>query len=306
MGKQPSVSVVIPCLNRAHLIRPTIESILGQDYPKIECIVMDGGSTDGTPEILKSYGDRITWVSEPDKGQSDAINKGWQMSKGEIVTWLNADDLWEVPSAVSQAVEFLVNHPEVDVVYGDCGIVDADGKQVGMASSREWDLEYAVEFSDHVISQPASFIRRNILYRVGFLDLDLHYQMDKELWWRIGLQGKIDYMPVLLAYQRNTPGKGFDGDKLAPTCPRITEKFYSIRDVPLKLQRIKRRAFSNSYIKGASYAYGSGRHWRTAVKYAARAVVEDPSNSGNVIYRLLRAGLFFVLGRSRFLNSRDT
>ena len=148
MRQQHRVSVVIPCLNRAHFLVPTIESILEQDYPHIECIVMDGGSTDGSVEIFKSYGDRIKWRSEPDDGHADAVNRGWLMSKGEILTWLNADDVWIVPDAVSQAVAYLQENPEVDVVYGNCGSIDVDGNLVGMSYLHEWGLEYAVEYCE--------------------------------------------------------------------------------------------------------------------------------------------------------------
>ena len=107
----PLVTVVIPCLNRANYLVSTLESVLQQDYPQIECIVVDGGSTDGTVEILRQYGKRIKWVSEPDKGHADAINKGWWMSKGEILSWLNADDLYVVSDAISKAVAYLQEEP---------------------------------------------------------------------------------------------------------------------------------------------------------------------------------------------------
>jgi len=106
-SSQPLVSVVVPCLNRARFLVPTIESILEQDYPHLECIVVDGGSTDATVGILQSYGDTISCVSEADDGHADAINKGWWMSQGQILAWLNADDLYVTPHAVGKAVAYL-------------------------------------------------------------------------------------------------------------------------------------------------------------------------------------------------------
>ncbi|MEW6532144.1 MAG: glycosyltransferase family 2 protein [Thermodesulfobacteriota bacterium] len=283
----PLVSVVIPSLNRAHLLGPTIESILGQDYPRIECIVMDGGSTDGTLELLKSYGDRIQWVSEPDQGHADAINKGWRMSRGDILAWLNADDVWQLPGAAREAVAYFEDHPDVDVVYGDCGSIDADGTLESMSYIHDWDLAYAVEFHDHCIAQPAAFIRRAVLERVGFLDTRF-YAMDKELWWRIGLHGTIHRIPSLLAHARTTKGKSHDAPQMAGDCVRIARHFFTLDQVPPMLMRKKRRALSNAYLRGVDYAYIFGPHWLLMTKYALSALVVDPSNVPVLARRLGR------------------
>lgn len=286
MKENPLVSVVIPCLNRADFLIPTIESILQQDYPHIECIVVDGGSTDGTLEILKSYGSRITWISEPDNGHADAINKGWQMSKGEILAWLNADDLWDVPHAVGQTVTYFQTHLDIDVVYGDCGLIDANGKLIRMADFHEWDLTYAVEHCYFCIPQPAAFIRRSILEKVNWLDTAFYQKKDHELWLRIGLIGNIKYIPVLLAHARNIEGLSFDGVTAAPACIQVTKKFYSLPNVPLKLKRKKRRAFSNSYVNGMDYAFVGGQHWRIIFTYALWAILYDPTNAWAIIRQL--------------------
>ncbi|MBU0576927.1 glycosyltransferase [Patescibacteria group bacterium] len=289
MRELPFVSVVIPCLNRAHFLVPTIESVLQQDDPHIECIVVDGGSNDGTIEILKSYGDRIKWVSEPDNGHADAINKGWKMSRGEILAWLNADDVWVVPNAVSQAVGYLQEHPEVDVVYGDCGSIDADGNVVGMSYLHEWDLEYAVEYCDHCIPQPAAFMRRSIVEKVSWLDVDLISKKDHELWLRIGLAGIIHHIPLLLAHARSTPGYMAErGDITADACVKLTQKFFSLPGVPEKLRQRKERALSNAYLKGIDYAWADGRHWETIKDYTSKAILSDPSNAAQALEKFER------------------
>jgi glycosyltransferase involved in cell wall biosynthesis len=288
MNNLPLISVVIPCLNRAHFLAPTLESVLQQGYPRIECIVVDGGSTDGTREILRSFGDRIRWVSEPDQGHADAINKGWRLSQGEILAWLNADDLWVVPDAVSQVVAFMQANPAVDVAYGDCAAVDIQENLVGMSYLHDWDLEYAVEYCDHCIPQPAAFIRRRILEKVGWLDTAFYQKKDHELWLRIGLAGKIRYLPVTLAYARRMEGLSQDGRTAAPACVQVTRKFYSLADIPPQLQQKKWRAFSNSYLRGMHYAYGGGRLWGLIHYYALRAVIADPSNILRVIRDLHR------------------
>ncbi len=286
MKENPLVSVVIPCLNRADFLVPTIESVLQQNYPAIECIVVDGGSTDGTLEILKGYGDRIRWVSEPDNGHADAINKGWLMSKGEILAWLNADDIWAVPQAVNLAVAHFQSHSDVDVVYGDCGMIDAAGKLLSMADFHEWDLTYAVENCYFCIPQPAAFIRRSILEKVGWLDPAFYQKKDHELWLRIGLGGNIEYIPVLLAHARNIKGLSFDGLSAAPACIQVTKKFYSLPHIPPGLKRKKRRAFSNSYSTGMYYAFVGGQHWKIIFRYALWAVLYDPTNIWVIIRQL--------------------
>ncbi len=275
----PVVSVVVPCLNRADFLRPTIDSILGQDYPHIECIVVDGGSTDGTLEILESYGDQIRWVSEPDEGHADAINKGWRISQGEVLAWLNADDVWQVPDAVRRAVSFLEPHPDVDLVYGQCGRIDLDGNLIGMSYWRDWDLEHAVVHCDHCIPQPAAFIRRAAVERVGWLDTAFYQKKDHELWLRIGRAGKIRHIPELLAHARSQQGLSFDGRTAAPACPQVTRKFFSLPDVPERLRVRRRRAMSNSYLRGIDYAWAGGRIWSMVLWYAMRAIASDPSNA---------------------------
>ena len=284
---QPTVSVVIPCLNRAQFLVPTIESILQQDYPNIECIVMDGGSTDDTLEILHRYEGRIKWISERDDGQASAINRGWQLCHGDIFAWLNADDLWEVPNAVSQVVAYLHTHPEVDLVYGDCGAIDADGNLICMSYLHEWDLKYAIENCDHCIPQPAAFIRRRILEQVGWLDTQL-ILMDQDLWYRIGLIGDIRHIPIPLAYARRHSSYWYSRSYIVSTnCVRIIKKIFKNSELPEEIIKIKRRALSNAYVRGMDFAW-YGRHWKTIFAYAQMAIFTDPSNVRKALGRFTR------------------
>lgn len=287
--KGPLVSVVIPSLNRSEFLVPTVESVLQQDYPCIECIVVDGGSIDGTLDVLHSYDGRIKWVSEPDQGPPDAINKGWRLGRGEILAWLNADDLW-APGAVRKVVSYLQEHPEADVVYGDCGIIDQDGKRIKTVRVREWDLKYAVEKCDHIIYQAGCFMRRSVLERVGWLYPKLCH--DHELWLRISLAGgRFKRLPVLLAYARDHAGNlGSRSDLVIPLKLDLTREFFENPDLPLRLRRLRGRALSNAYLRGVDYVLGDRlgwhRYWPRIFYLGWQAIGADPTNVPRILKRL--------------------
>src|SRR4030067_2556851 len=135
--RDPLVSIVTPSYNQAEFLEKTILSVINQDYPRLEYFVMDGGSTDGSLEIIKRFEHRITnWISEPDRGQSDAINKGWSMASGDIFAWLNSDDMY-APGAVQAAVQAFRENPEAGMVYGDAILVDRDGNELTIKKSKQ-------------------------------------------------------------------------------------------------------------------------------------------------------------------------
>ncbi len=153
MAEQPLVSVITPSLNMGRFIRPTIESVLGQDYPRLEYIVMDGGSSDDTLYILKSYAGRIACFSEPDLGAADAVNRGFRRAQGSVLAFLNADDTY-LPGAIAAAVGALQSHPEAAVVYGNAHWVDAAGRTLGRYPTRAFDA--ALLAQECFICQPAT------------------------------------------------------------------------------------------------------------------------------------------------------
>jgi glycosyltransferase involved in cell wall biosynthesis len=162
--KLPLVSIVTPSYNKGTFIERTVLSVKNQTYPRVEHIVIDGGSTDGTLDILRKYSDSCLCISEPDKGQSDAINKGWRMARGDILGWLNADDTY-MPWAVETAVKLLSENPDVAMVYGRCNIIDEHDKVTGEHFATEFDLADMLCYRVGV-PQQAAFFRKRVLDEV--------------------------------------------------------------------------------------------------------------------------------------------
>ncbi|MDO9231853.1 MAG: glycosyltransferase family 2 protein [bacterium] len=184
------ISIITPSFNQVKFIERTIQSVLSQNYPDLEYIVMDGGSTDGTIEVLKKYSDRIIWKSESDAGQSNAINKGLKMATGDIVAYLNSDDTYE-PEALKKVAEFFQNNPDKKWVYGKCKIIKENDQEIRKPITFYKNLllkkyNYAKLLSENFISQPATFWKREIHSKIGFFDENEHYCMDYEFWLRIG------------------------------------------------------------------------------------------------------------------------
>ncbi|HUN90553.1 MAG TPA: glycosyltransferase family 2 protein [Burkholderiaceae bacterium] len=193
-------SMVTPSFNQGRFIRMTLESVAGQGGADIEHVVMDGGSTDETTSVLAEFGPRVRWVSEPDRGQTDAINKGIRATDGDVIGWINSDDVY-YPGAIAAVAGFLAAHPDVDVVYGMADHIDADGNFIEAYPTEPWRFERLKETC--FICQPALFFRRRVVERVGLLDEALHYCMDYEYWIRMGLAGvRFAYLPRKLAGSR--------------------------------------------------------------------------------------------------------
>jgi glycosyltransferase involved in cell wall biosynthesis len=199
----PIVSIVTPSFNQGRFLRRTIDSVLGQTYPHIEYRVCDGGSTDDSVAILRSYGDRFDWVSEPDRGQTHAINKGFAHARGQILAYLNSDDVL-LPDAIEKVVRWFDRNPEHDLVYGDAHYIDEDDRIIGRYATEEYSFARLVETC--VICQPAAFWRSRISRAVGPFDEQLKYAMDYDYWLRIDRAGgRIAYWPELLACSRMYP-----------------------------------------------------------------------------------------------------
>lgn len=188
---QPLVTIITPSFQSSRFIAETIESVKRQDYACIEHVIVDGNSCDGTLQILKNYR-HLVWISEPDNGQSHALNKGFKMANGEIIGWLNADDTYW-PDAVSTAVRFLLENKDVDLVYSDQQIVDENGNVIAFSRSKPFDL--VTLFTENFIRQPTVFMRKHVIEQMHGVDENLHYCMDREFWLRIGSSFQMHYLP---------------------------------------------------------------------------------------------------------------
>ncbi len=199
LESMPLVTIVTPSLNQGKFIKETIDSVLAQDYPFIEYLIIDGGSTDNTLDILKQYGEKIRWISEKDNGQTEAINKGWKMGNGEILAWINSDDTY-LPGAVRKAVEFLCANKELIMVYGDGWHIDESGSVIERYPTEPFNFNRLSETC--YICQPTVFVRREALNEAGFLNESLNYCMDYDFWIRLGKRHSAGYIHEFLANTR--------------------------------------------------------------------------------------------------------
>lgn len=195
------VSIVTPSFNQGEFIEATIQSVQQQTYTSIEHIVVDNCSTDSTASVLEHYKDKLTAVIEPDNGQTDAINKGMRLASGEVMAWLNADDLY-LPHTVQTVVDFFNAHPEAVFVYGDVEALDRVGNRYGIRPFIQQTDANELIYQRNRIVQPAAFWRRTLWEEIGELDTSLQYVMDYEYWMRTAAHTQVHYIPVVLAHER--------------------------------------------------------------------------------------------------------
>jgi len=234
---QPFVSIVTPSFNQGRFVEETIRSIKQQDYPNIEHIVVDGESTDGTLEILEQYEDdyNLRWISEPDNGQTDAINKGFGMAEGEIIGWLNSDDVYLTKDAISSVVEVFSAAQDTSVVYGDSAIISQDGCILRIEAKPTFS--YGQLLRGCFIIQPSVFFRRDVIDRHQ-LDVSLNYGMDYEYWLRLAQAYPFRHLPLVLSGDRNHPDR------------KIIAEREAMRAESNEIQRAYGQSFGTAYKVG--------------------------------------------------------
>lgn len=313
----PLVSIITPSYNQADFLEQTIQSVLLQDYASLEYILVDGASSDNSLEIIHRYSDRLTWwLSEPDRGQAEAINKGLKRARGEIVAWLNSDDIY-LPGAVAGAVAALEADPTLGMVYSDAITIDERGRPLNRLTFGNWGLTDLSAF--RIICQPAVFMRRTVLEKAGFLDPDYHFMLDHELWLRLARLAPIQHISQIWAAARHHPGaknvKQASGFSLETQ--RILEWILSQPDLAsskteseanseVTLVRAKRRFDQRKILAGAyrlqARYYLDGGQPAPALRYYARALVTSPGYALKHWHRMLYAAsvvTFSLLGAGR-------
>ncbi len=257
---KPLISLIVPSYNQGRFIGATIDSILDQNLEGIEVLVMDGGSKDETVDLLRNYRERIKWVSEKDRGQSHAINKGLARSRSEIIGYINSDDTYQ-PGTLAAVLETFRQHPEAEIIYGDFNYINAAGRS--LASCRTIDFDYDIlRYDYNFICQPASFWRRSVIERIGLFREDLHYLMDYEFYLRAAAAGmRFYHLRRTLANLRlhrecKTVSGNFESQRKYLGIRSAILAPYSIHVHPLAADRALHQA-----LRAAFRVKGLWRHW---------------------------------------------
>lgn len=271
------VSIITPSFNQSSYLEQTLLSVLGQDYPHIEYIVVDGGSTDASVGIIKKYQGKLAyWVSEKDSGQADAINKGFARATGGIVAWLNSDDYY-LPGTIRAAVNILEEHPEVVLVYGNMLAVDEHGTTFNRLNYRQLTLDDLLCFQ--IIGQPAVFFRRSILERTGGLDPTFHFLLDHHLWIRLAQHGRILHADQVWAAARYHPEakNRAKAAEFGPEAFRVLE--WAERDPSLApvLTRIPLRARASAHRVDARYLLDGGQSAKAIFAWMRALFIHPPT-----------------------------
>lgn len=263
----PKISIITPSYNQADYIESTIQSVQAQSYPNLEHRVIDGGSSDGTLEILRRYEQSLSWISEPDNGQAEAINKGFRQATGEIVAWLNSDDIY-LPGALQQVGQFFVQQPDIDVIYGDYHLIDPGGRVLLRKKEIPFDYNILLYGLDY-ISQPTTFFRRKVFASVGYLDETLHYGLDWEYWLRLAQAGhKFAHLPCALAATRWHPTA-----KTLVAPPKMYAEHQAIRDRYWTKPRFQSPRWQGWYAAWLNKRY---RAKRQLLKLVRRRAIDFP------------------------------
>lgn len=267
---RPLVSIVTPTYNRAPYLEETIESVLTQDYPAVEYIVLDDGSTDNTIEVLSKYADRLIWQSHLNMGETRTVNKGLSMAHGEIIAVVNSDDPL-LPGAISEGVAFLEAHPDILVAYPDWNLIDQGSKVIEHIQVREYDYLCMVKRHRGVVG-PGAFVRRRAIELAGLRDPSFKYVADLDFWLRVGLHGPFARIPRTLATFRVHPDSASEscrGREMAEEHIRLLEKFFSLPNLPAAVHQARSEASSWAHhVAGIT----AGKARRTAWEHLVKAV----------------------------------
>jgi len=301
------VSAVTPSFNQSAYLEQAIRSVLEQDYPDVEYMVMDGASTDGSVDIIRKYSSRLVyWASEKDSGQADAINKGMRRARGEIVAWLNSDDYY-LPGAIKSAVTALESNPQAVMVYGNMLAVDQTGQTINQLRYRQLTLEDLLCFQ--IVGQPAVFMRRTAFEKAGGLDLNFHFMLDHQLWIKLAAQGSIVHVNQTWSAARYHPlaKNRLKAAEFGREAFRILDWLETQADLAPILHRVQRRARASVYRVNARYLLDDGQSWNALKAWMRALSIHPPTALARL--NLLGSAVLNLVGLSRlrqmFLNRRQ-
>ena len=301
MLQHPRITVVTPSFNQARYITATIDSVLSQNYPSLEYIVVDGGSTDGSVDIIRRYDDRLTWwISEPDRGQAEAINKGFARSTGEILAFLNSDDFY-FADALHRVAEAFAAHPNAGIVWGRGEFVSEEGKPRRSVGG-PFDPRTIIDGGFASLPQPAIFIRRCVYEKIGGLDIDLHYTLDAEFFWRAFANFDGVFIPCTLAALRMQPASKSvtNGSGFAPEILRNAEKLIANPGAWPRFHIEPSWMRSAAYLNGARYLYNN-RRYVEAFRWMTRSLRLSRRYARTILFRDLPRLIFHrIVGDSAY------
>lgn len=291
------VSIVTPSYNQAPFLEQTIQSVLEQDYPHIEYIVVDGGSTDNSVEVIRKYADRLAyWISEKDSGQAEAINKGFARANGEIVAWLNSDDYYMF-NTISVAVRCFEQNPDVVMIYGDMLAVNGDGQTINVLKYKQLSLQDLLCFQ--IIGQPSVFFRRSALEKVGRLDPTFHFMLDHHLWIRLALEGRILHIPQVWSAARYHPQA-----KNRARAAEFGREAFRVLDWAKKqpglaesVSKVKRRALASAHRYDSRYLLDGGQAASALGAWFRALFIHPPAALGRL--NILVSAILNLTGLSR-------
>jgi glycosyltransferase involved in cell wall biosynthesis len=306
MSDRPLVTIVTPSFNQAAFLEQTIESVLSQDYPHIEYMIIDGGSTDGSAAIIQRYAPRLAyWHSRADRGQADAINQGWRRAKGEIVAYLNSDDYYFRTDAVSRVVRAFQQSPDAGLVHGEGHWVDVRGKILQTTST----AMPAQRLIDGLVSlpQPAVFVHRTAMDRVGLFDETLHFALDKEYYLRVaGAFPIVSLREALACLRLHESSKSVSsGVGFAPEMMRVAERIIGSRDAYPLVDIDPRVIKAAAHQRASQFLYMAGQYGE-AWRELRQALAHAPRNRAGILLReTSRMFLRAVLTRRWYQRASD-
>lgn len=270
----PLVTVITPTYNRADYLIETIESVLKQNYPNIEYIVLDDGSKDNTSEILEKYGNQIVWDRHPNMGEARTVNKGLSMAHGDIVGIVNSDDPL-LPGAVTAAVEALLKYPDVLLVYPDWNEIGPDSQVIQQISLPDYNI-FNMLMDFNVSMGPGVFFHRWVIEKFGARDLQFKYAGDLELWFRLALHGPFFHIPEALATHRIHPTSASvsqQGKRMADEIITMMDKIFANTKLPPELKIMKKKLYSKLHHTATLYC---GSDVLELTKHAALSFLFSP------------------------------